>query len=219
MTGFIGPLPEVWQAFPWLYHGYRELLSNVHRFGIKNSKTDYQYAHDRKGHILNNPRIAEYFSATSFHTEDESQPWCSAFVNWCMLQANMKRTNSAHAQSWLKVNLWDGERLPFPMPGAIVVLKRPPKPTDGHVAMIYKVRHDGSIDILGGNQDGHPADRKHHLAGISSRVSITTKSQNDVINYLWPKSAPKAQAYKATQVAQYKNHLIPSRLRPRDWHV
>jgi uncharacterized protein (TIGR02594 family) len=61
-----------------------------------------------------NPRIAEYFEATTYPTTDDEVPWCSAFVNWCVLNAGYYPTHSAAARSWLK---W-GRKLESPTPKA-----------------------------------------------------------------------------------------------------
>lgn len=48
-----------------------------------------------------NPRVVEYFNTTSLQANNDETSWCSAFVNWCMLQARQRGTNNAAARSWL----------------------------------------------------------------------------------------------------------------------
>ena len=58
---------------------------------------------ERKGKE-HNPRILEYLATTtlgdSARSRDET-PWCSAFVNWCVVRAGLEGTSSALARSWL----------------------------------------------------------------------------------------------------------------------
>lgn len=94
-----------------------------------------------------NPRIIEYHDACDLHAQDDETPWCSSFVNWCMMQAGMPRTKSALARSWLK---W-GRRISEPELGCVVVMSRGSDPRFGHVG--FGVRWDsGGIWVLGGNQ-------------------------------------------------------------------
>ena len=39
-----------------------------------------------------NPRILEYHSTTTLHADEDSVPWCSSFVNWCMTEAGYQGT-------------------------------------------------------------------------------------------------------------------------------
>jgi uncharacterized protein (TIGR02594 family) len=219
MTGFIGPLPEGWQAFSWLYFAYMELLSRVQRLGTVDSKGHNVHAKDSLGHIVNNPRIIEYFRSTSLHTGDENASWCSAFVNWCVSQAGITGTRSAMARSWLHWH--SGERLSSRhiSIGAIAVFPRPPSATNGHVAMVWNIRPDGSYDVLGGNQGAQHADPKHHRPGIASHVSITHRPKLGALGYLWPKGLPKPDVAAATASIREASLAVPSDLRPLDWHI
>ncbi len=94
----------------------------------------------------NNPRITRYFTATDLGPQPEMVPWCSAFVNWCVTQANHRGSGSALARSWLG---WGRDTGAF-LPGCIVVLSRG-APPQGHVG--FYVGMDGNnIRLLGGNQ-------------------------------------------------------------------
>jgi uncharacterized protein (TIGR02594 family) len=118
---------------------------------------------------VDNARILEYDQCTSLKATDDETAWCSAFVNWCMVQAGIKGTNSAAARSWLD---W-GTVLQTPVEGCIVVLKRGTPPS-GHVC--FYVGGDADVKYircLGGNQ--------------SDTVKCSKQSISDVIGYRWPK--------------------------------
>lgn len=115
-----------------------------------------------------NPRIVEYHSTTTLCATDDETPWCSAFVNWCMKQAEEARTKLANARSWLT---W-GSELKEPQVGCVVVLKRGSSPTSGHVGFYIETIGD-HITVLGGNQ------------GDRVKLSLFPKSQ--VLGYRWPK--------------------------------
>jgi uncharacterized protein (TIGR02594 family) len=114
-----------------------------------------------------NPRILEYAQATSLGAREDAVPWCSAFVNWCMKEANVPRTNSAAARSWLN---W-GQELVNPRTGCVVVLKRGDNPVQGHVAF-YVGEGTGQIRLLGGNQ--------------SDQVKVSQFPKSMVLGYRWP---------------------------------
>lgn len=125
--------------------------------------------------IIDNPRVVEYFTATDFMNKgDDEIPWCSAFVNWCMAQAGIEGTHSARARSWHEEG-W-GEKLDEPREGCLVVLKRPPKPENGHVGFYAGMNDDNRIRLLGGNQG--PEGR--------GAVNISNQSKDLVLSYRWP---------------------------------
>lgn len=92
--------------------------------------------------------------------EDDSTPWCSAFVNFIAWLLTMERSKSLAARSWLLV----GRPVPLgeAAPGFdVVVLKRgsgkQPGPevlsAPGHVGFFVGLSADGkSVQVLGGNQ-------------------------------------------------------------------
>lgn len=67
-----------------------------------------------------NPRIIEYHQSTTLKATDDETPWCSSFVNWCILKYGEEGTNSARAKSWMH---W-GKPAPSLLPGDVVVLQR-----------------------------------------------------------------------------------------------
>lgn len=93
-----------------------------------------------------NSKIDEYLKTVNIPGNDEI-PWCSAFINWCLLQADIQPTGEPNARSFLRF----GERLSLPDLGCIVVLSRGTKSWQGHVGF-YLDYHRGLIRILGGNQ-------------------------------------------------------------------
>ncbi|MDM8563259.1 TIGR02594 family protein [Candidatus Marithioploca araucensis] len=109
---------------------------------------------------VDNPRIVEYHQTTTLRATDDETPWCSAFVNWCMQQADIQGTNSASSRSWRN---W-GKRLREPRKGCIVCF-------NGHVGF-YDSERGRKIMILGGNQ--------------SNQVNIIPYSKSRVLTYRWP---------------------------------
>jgi uncharacterized protein (TIGR02594 family) len=97
-----------------------------------------------------NPRVEEYHRSTGSASWRDSVPWCSSFLNWCMLQAGFQGTNSALARSWLS---W-GEPLAVPRYGCVVVLWREnPDCEKGHVGLFLRQDHE-HVYLFGGNQLG-----------------------------------------------------------------
>lgn len=95
-----------------------------------------------------NPRILDYLRTTtvdkSAASRDETS-WCSAFVNWCLVQAGYETTQSALARSWLG---W-GQEIKTPGRGCIVVLRR--EKIFGHVGFFLEATGT-HLKLLGGNQ-------------------------------------------------------------------
>ncbi len=158
LAGDVNVAPRVEPSFetgmPWFEIAQREMSTREYR-----------------GSIRNNPRILEYHRSTTLPESmarlDET-PWCSSFVNWCVMRAGVKGTRSAMARSWLK---W-GKRIREPRKGCIVVFSRPRGgPNAGHVGF-YAGETGKSIKLLGGNQ--------------SNAVSIASYPKSRVLGYRWP---------------------------------
>jgi len=123
-----------------------------------------------------NPRIIEYHAATSGNFQHDEVPWCSSFVNWCMDQALVSRTNSALARSWLG---W-GKRITYPPIGAVTILSRGvgPQPgpevikAPGHVGFFMGNASSTDILLLGGNQ--------------GNTISVKAYPANRVLGFRWP---------------------------------
>jgi uncharacterized protein (TIGR02594 family) len=137
----------------------------------------------------NNPRILEYLATThrdvggnlgTWGVSRDSTPWCSAFVNWCLIEAGCQvTTNDARAISWLD---W-GFEIEEPEQGCIAVLRRKAPaghdPATGsssgnHVAFFDKIVPRRGVRLLGGNQ--------------SNSVRFTTYGKRyNVLSYRLPK--------------------------------
>jgi uncharacterized protein (TIGR02594 family) len=111
---------------------FQELLAGVHEF-------------DDPGE---NPRIVEYLKVVGLEPDDETS-WCSAFVAWCMVQAQVPILGvTGAARSWLK---W-GKAAERPEVGDVVVLWRGHRMSwQGHVGL-YVGGGGGSALLLSGNQ-------------------------------------------------------------------
>jgi len=137
------------EEFPWMPIALQEM-------GVK----EYAGAAD-------NPRIIEYLSSTTLGPADRSNdetPWCSAFVNWCVVKAGYEGTDSAWARSWLT---W-GKELETPRRGCVTIFSRN---VGGHVAFFIGEGSSG-IDVLGGNQ--------------SDAVKISTYAHSRLLGYRVP---------------------------------
>lgn len=119
-----------------------------------------------------NPRVEAYHRSAG-GTADDSVPWCSSFVNFCITQSGLPGTNSKRARSWL---VW-GRPLPAPQLGCVAVLERgnPPK---GHVGF-YVGGTANEVRLLGGNQ--------------GDKVSVATYEARRVIGWRWPTDQLLAQ--------------------------
>lgn len=118
-----------------------------------------------------NPRVVEYLKAVDLSLPDkriDEISWCSAFVNWVMLQCDIEKTNKALAKSWLK---W-GLDIQEPTFGAVVVFDRGTEPWMGHVGFVVDVT-PSYIYVLGGNQ--------------SNRVSVRPYLSKKLRGFKWPK--------------------------------
>ncbi|MGA1861037.1 TIGR02594 family protein [Azospirillum sp. 11R-A] len=117
----------------------------------------------------NNSRIVEYASCTSLGATDDETPWCSSFVNWCMIHSGISGTGSAAARSWLK---W-GVPLDEPKVGCVVVFRRGTSPQSGHVGFVL-ADNGQTLKVLGGNQ--------------RNRVCVMDYRKSEVLGYRWPTS-------------------------------
>lgn len=126
-----------------------------------------------------NPRILEYQEMTGLNFGDDETPWCSIFANWVALQANLPRSKSAMARSWLKV----GKKTDWPQPGDIVVFWRTDRNgPNGHVGFFLGyTKSDKSIYCLGGNQDDEVNIRTYPLDRILEFRSLTADVEDNSI--------------------------------------
>ena len=105
-----------------------------------------------------NGKILQYHDTCTYDANTDEVAWCSAFVNWCMIQAGYKGTNKVNARSWLE---W-GKSLPKHR-GAVTVLWRDhPSSWKGHVGFYIK-SNEKYVWLLGGNQSNKVCIKKYPL--------------------------------------------------------
>jgi len=117
-----------------------------------------------------NSRVVSFFNEIGFkNIQNDETPWCSAFVNWVCMKANVETSNKLNARSWLNV----GDSIETPRKGDIVVLWRDkPNSWKGHVGFFIK-ETEKHVYILGGNQ--------------SNRVNITSYPKYRLLDYRRPR--------------------------------
>ena len=128
--------------------------------------------------VMHNKRILQYHATTTLKAQDDETPWCSSFVNWCIIQAGLRGTNDARAISWLK---W-GVELASPRIGSILVIRKRISGVDhstgsssgNHVAF-YKRGDNKMVTLLGGNQSDQVKESNFSLKGY------------EIIGCRWPK--------------------------------
>ena len=104
-----------------------------------------------------NARIVEYHAATTLKSTSDEVSWCSAFVNWCLKQANVRGTGLANARSFLA---W-GKKADVPRKGDICVFWRESEDSwKGHVGF-YAGETLTSIIVCGGNQGNEVSYKKY----------------------------------------------------------
>lgn len=95
-------------------------------------------------------------------------PWCATFTNAVLAENGIQGTGSAWSRSFMN---W-GSDAGGPVTGSVVVFKW--NESEGHVGFVHSVNSDGTINVLGGNQNK------------GSSVSISKFSTSDVIGYRLP---------------------------------
>ncbi|WP_417670308.1 TIGR02594 family protein [Roseibium sp.] len=101
--------------------------------------------HEYAGPISSNPQIAAYQQSASGVAPDDV-PWCSSFVNWCVVKAGLEGTNNNAARSW---HQWGTERQ-IPVQGDVAVFQRKDLCWKGHVGFFWN--DAGSyLNLLCGN--------------------------------------------------------------------
>lgn len=167
---------------PWYEIALRELAASVAEQGDD--------AH---------PRILEYLATCTDleagEWERDSTPWCSAFVNWCLVQAGIAGTDSGWARSWAE---W-GIAVDPPRPGAIAVWARgrtsPGEPVvTGHVGFFVEDLGD-SLLVLGGNQSDSVSLKAYPKCGWLTDTVVAgqpVRELYELLGYRWPapSSAP-----------------------------
>jgi len=123
-----------------------------------------------------NPLVLAMLRLDDSWPEDDSVPWCSAFVNYVVWLLRLPRSKSLRARSWLLV----GEVIDLEdaQPGFdIVIFKRgggsQPGPdvidAPGHVGFFAGMMNEAKILVLGGNQNNSVSIAnypKSHVLGV-----------------------------------------------------
>jgi len=126
-----------------------------------------------------NERILEYQETTGLKFGNDEIAWCSIFANWVALQANLPRSKSAMARSWLKV----GKKTEWPQPGDIVVFWRTSiNSVFGHVGFFLGYTQSGkSIYCVGGNQDDEVNIRTYPLTKVIEFRSLVDDIEENLV--------------------------------------
>lgn len=147
--------PAGFSAYPWMEYAVGEL--GVRETAGKRTTSN----------------IASYLATVGLSGAGDETPWCSAFANWCMIQAGIPGTGRGNARSWLD---WGGLCLGAPVYGCVVILWRgSPSSWQGHVGF-YTGGAGGSLTLLGGNQ--------------SDSVCYADFPRTRVLGYRWPAELP-----------------------------
>ncbi|WP_296144482.1 PAAR-like protein [uncultured Flavobacterium sp.] len=149
------------------------------------------------GKEKNNPRISEYFNASSNGKGlTEETNWCGAFVSWCFTQAGYSPPPlSCRAAMW---QFWKQDK---PIYGSAAVIdwndNQTAKPNgkdqavggDGHITFVIGISEDGNhYYCVGGNQGGSKGART---------VKISKYSKSDIDWFVIPPNyTPIADEYK-----------------------
>ena len=119
-----------------------------------------------------NPQILAMLKLDNKWPEDDSVPWCAAFMNYVAWLLRIPRSKSLRARSWLLVG--DPIELKDAVPGFdVVILKRggPNQPgpqvikAKGHVGWFAGI-DDTYVLILGGNQSDSVSITRYHISRI-----------------------------------------------------
>jgi uncharacterized protein (TIGR02594 family) len=114
-----------------------------------------------------NMDIVNYAKESGFEwVNDDETPYCSIFLNWVAMKANLQRSKKANARSWL----FTGNKTKTPEIGDVVVFWRnSPESWQGHVGIFINFEGETGINVLGGNQ--------------SNEINISTYSKAKVLGY------------------------------------
>jgi len=116
----------------------------------------------------NQPQIVKYAQETGISgIHNDEIPWCSTFVNWCAMKAELPYSGKPNARSWINI----GVETTQPKPGDVVVFWRSsPHSWKGHVGFFLGFDETGDkVFCLGGNQ--------------SNSVSIAAYDASKVLSY------------------------------------
>jgi uncharacterized protein (TIGR02594 family) len=145
---------------------YKEpVIENLNPYQIAKSEIGQKEV----GGPQHNSRIVEYHQTVSLKAKTDEVAWCSSFVNWCFLKANLShlRSGSSMARSWLKFGAPVLEK--DVKEGDVVIFWRDKLDGPyGHVGFVVKVGST-TVSVLGGNQ--------------SNAVNVTKYLKSRVLGY------------------------------------
>jgi len=119
-----------------------------------------------------NPQIMAMLKLDGDWPEDDSVPWCSAFVNYIAWLLRLPRSKSLRARSWLNVGyVIDIDDLEVGMD--ILVMSRGKRPhpgpevldAPGHVGF-YAGRSGADLLVLGGNQGDQVCIKPYSITSV-----------------------------------------------------
>ena len=119
-----------------------------------------------------NGRILTYAKEAGFEwVSTDETPWCSIFLSWCAMKAELQRSKKANAKSWLEI----GKKVHNPRTGDIVVFHRGHKSDwRGHVAIYLGHDQSGSkVSALGGNQSNSVSIGVYNDSKVAGYVRIS----------------------------------------------
>lgn len=135
------------------------------------------------------PILTQYLQKANPGLDPTKTPWCAGFVGSVLNASGLKGTGSLAARSYLKF----GDPVKTPGVGDIVVLNTMNDPNRGHVGFYAGNNTDGTIKVLGGNQD--------------NSVSIKSYPSNIVLGYRAPPKAEQVQGFAQKNNIQSPNQL------------
>lgn len=105
-----------------------------------------------------NKEVLKYYHGIGHKwvNKDET-PWCAAFANWCLKQADLPYQETLNARSFLNIGYETENPKPFDV---VVFWRKSKKGAYGHVAF-YINEDDTGIYVLGGNQSNQVNIRKY----------------------------------------------------------
>ncbi len=100
-----------------------------------------------------NPEILKYFDIMGFDGSElhDETSWCSAFVNWVCIKANLPYSGELTARSWLNVG-HEVDKGHQEIGDVVVFWRESPHSWKGHVGFYLREDKDW-IYVLGGNQN------------------------------------------------------------------
>jgi uncharacterized protein (TIGR02594 family) len=117
--------------------------------------------------FANNPIVKQYYIDAGGGKQPDSVPWCAAFVGAMLRRSGHSGSGFLAARSYLT---W-GVELKEPRIGCVVVFARG-RSWQGHVAFFNRRNENGTIRVLGGNQD--------------DMVKYASYNTSKVLGYRWP---------------------------------